>query len=145
MQTHIRSCVVACILLLLVGNPAQAQAQTLQDLMGRLFILDDHTVPLQVYARVAPSEAAGGIEVDDGFRPTAVRANADILRFLTRWVGAGPGDFPVISTSGGVTFTFKGGLPEATAISAGPIFAEQGHELHARERRQQSMRHAGGA
>jgi hypothetical protein len=127
MQTHTRSSAAACLILLLVGRPAQAQ--TLQELMGRLFIFGDRTVPLQVSAQVAPSEAAGGIEEDDGFQPSAVRANGDVLRLLTRWVGAGPSYFPVISTSGGVTFTFQGGLPEATAISAGPIFAEQGRTL----------------
>jgi hypothetical protein len=122
MPTHTRSCAAACLVLLLVGSPAQAQ--TLQDLLGKLFVLGDRTEQLQVSA-----EAAGGIVEDEGFRPSAVRANAAVLRFLTRWVGAGPAYFPVISTSGGVTFTFEGGLPEATAISAGPIYAEQGRTL----------------
>lgn len=123
MRTHTRSCAAAC-LALLVATPSQAQ--TIHELVGRLFVLGDHTVPLQVSAQEPSTQA---VVIDDGFEPSAVRANAAVLDFLTRWVSVAPSYFPVASTSGGVTFTFEGGLPEASALSAGPIFAEQGHTL----------------
>jgi hypothetical protein len=123
---HAWACAAACLSLLVATS---ARAQTLQELVGGLFVLGNRTAPLQVSAQQTSSGTTPTIVEDDGYGPAAAQASAAVLDFLTRWVGAAPGYFPVGSTSGGLTFTFEGGLPEASPISAGPIFAEQGHTL----------------
>jgi hypothetical protein len=125
MQTRACSFAATSIVLLLA---TPARAQTLQDLVGSLFLVGQHTAPLQVSAQGA-AEATSFVEQDDGFIPSASLANGAVLDFLTRWVGVSPGYFPVGSTSGGLTFHFEGGLPVAAAVSAGPIYGERGHTL----------------
>jgi hypothetical protein len=122
MQTRTRSFAAASITLLLA---TPVRAQTLQDLVGRLFVVGQQTAPLWVNA---PEATTSWVE-DDGFLPSASAANGAVLDFLTRWVGVSPGYFPVGSTSGGLTFHFEGGLPIAAAVSAGPIFGERGQTL----------------
>jgi hypothetical protein len=124
MRVHVYSCAAVCVALL-TARPAQAQ--TLQELIGQLFVLGPRTAPLQVSAS-APSTSSVVVE-DNGYGPAAVQANAAVLDFLTRWVGAAPGYFPVGSSSGGVTFRFEAGLPVPSAVAAGPIFAEQATTL----------------
>jgi hypothetical protein len=126
MQTR-TSTSAACCLVLLLATPAQAQ--TLQELVGRLFVLGPHPAPLQVSTQGNSQEGSASVQADDGFLPSAVQANGAVLDFLTRWVGVSPGYFPVGSTSGGLTFRFEGGLPVAAPVSAGPIFGELGHTL----------------
>jgi hypothetical protein len=110
-------------LVLLLATPARAQ--TLQELVGRLFIMGQHTAPLLV----SGLGGSGAVELDPGFVPSASLANGAVLDFLTRWVGVSPGYFPVATTSGGLSFRFEGGLPVATAVSGGPIHAEHGYTL----------------
>jgi hypothetical protein len=126
MLTHTRSFAAASVMLLLA---APARAQTLQDQVGRLFIVGQQTAPLRVNAQGASQEAAVSVVQDDGFLPSVSLANGAVLDFLTRWVGVSPGYFPVGSTSGGLTFRFESGLPVAEAVSAGPISGERGHTL----------------
>jgi hypothetical protein len=126
MQTRMRSLAAACLVLLLA---TPARAQSLQALVGRLFLVGQHTAPLQVSAQGTPQSTTGSVEEDDGFIPSASLANGAVLDFLTRWVGISPGYFPLGSTSGGLTFRFEGGLPVAAAVSAGPIYGERGHTL----------------
>ncbi len=123
-----RTCTfAACCLVLLLAVPAHAQ--TLQELVGRLFVLGPHPAPLQVSTQGIAQGGSTPVQADDGFVPSAVQANAAVLDFLTRWVGVSPGYFPVGSTSGGLTFSFDRGLPVASAVSAGPIYGELGHTL----------------
>ncbi|MFL5495377.1 MAG: hypothetical protein ACJ8DC_13420 [Gemmatimonadales bacterium] len=117
----------AASVVLLLGAPVRAQS--LQDLVGQLFVVGQETAPLWVNAQdLSQPTTAPGVE-DDGFLPSASSANGAVLDFLTRWVGVSPGYFPVGSTSGGLTFHFEGGLPVAAAVSAGPIYGERGHTL----------------
>jgi hypothetical protein len=126
MPIPMRSFVAASILLLLA---TPIRAQSLQDLVGQLFVVGQQTAPLWVNAQdLSQPTTAPGVE-DDGFLPSATSANGAVLDFLTRWVGVSPGYFPVGSTSGGLTFHFEGGLPVAAAVSAGPIYGERGHTL----------------
>jgi hypothetical protein len=122
MQIRTRSFAAASITLLLA---TPVRAQTLQDLVGRLFVVGQQSAPLWVNA---PEATTSWVE-DDGFLPSGSVANGAVLDFLTRWVGVSPGYFPVGSTSGGLTFHFEGGLPIAAAVSAGPIFGERGQTL----------------
>ena len=121
-----RPIVFLCLMLL---SATPARAQTLTDLVGRLFIMGQQTAPLQVSAQGAPEQTSSPVVQDDGFLPSASLANGAVLDFLTRWVGVSPGYFPVGSTSGGLSFNFEGGLPIAAAVSAGPIYSERGHTL----------------
>jgi hypothetical protein len=118
---------VAVWLALFVARPARAQ--TLQDLVGQLFVFGGRSIPLQVGTQLASTPSGTTAVEDNGYGPAAVQANAAVLDFLTRWVGAAPGYFPVGSTSGGVTFTFEGGLPMPSAVAGGPIFAERATTL----------------
>jgi hypothetical protein len=126
MQIRTRSFATASIMLLLA---APVRAQTLQDLVGRLFVVGQQPGPLWVNAQGTFPQATSSVVQDDGFLPSASIANGAVLDFLTRWVGVSPGYFPVGSTSGGLTFHFESGLPVAAAVSAGPIFGERGHTL----------------
>jgi hypothetical protein len=126
MQTRTRSCAAAWLALLLA---TPARAQTLQDLVTRLFILGPQGVPLQVSGAAASQVGSTPVVQDDGFHPSAVQANGAVFDFLTRWVGVSPGYFPIGSTSGGLAFRFEGAVPVASAVSAGPIFGERGQTL----------------
>ena len=120
MRIRTRCCASGCLALLLA---APVQAQSLSDLVGRLFIMAPHTAPLQVSGQ----GAAGAL--GDGFLPSAVQGNAAVLDFLTRWVGVSPGYFPLGTTSGGVAFQFEGAIPVPNPVSGRPIFGEQAQTL----------------
>lgn len=109
--------------LLLAAIPVQAHAQKLRDQLVNLFIFGSQSVPLRVNSWVDPNNPSAGVVADDGFS-ASVSPNAAILGFLTRWVGAEPGNLPVSATSGGVTFNFAGAVPVRDLVSPGPLIAE---------------------
>jgi hypothetical protein len=110
-------------LLLLYAAPKQAHAQKLRDQLVDLFTFASQSVPLRVSTWVDPDNPSAGVIPDDGFSGS-VAPNAAILGFLTRWVGAEPGNLPVSATSGGITFNFAGAVPVRDIVSPGPLFAE---------------------
>jgi hypothetical protein len=126
MHTPSRSCAAAC-LALLVATPACAQ--TLEDLLTRLFVVGGQTVPLQVRGQLEPQASSSDVLEDDSFVPSAVQTNADALDFVTKWMSVSPAYFPFGSTSGGLAFRFESGVPAPAPTSAGPILGERGQTL----------------
>jgi len=63
------------------------------------------------------------------FAPSASVTSGTLLDFFTEAIGSSVSSIPISSSSGGVTFTFRGGAPVKTSVSAGPIFAERAQTL----------------
>jgi hypothetical protein len=63
------------------------------------------------------------------FAPSASAASGTLIDFFTDAIGSSVSNIPISSSSGGVTFTFRGAAPVKTSISAGPIFAERAQTL----------------
>lgn len=119
-----------CVLvILLIATATPVHAQKLRDQLADLFRVGPWTVPLQLGTSGDPSQPGAAVTADNGFLASSVAANASILGFLTRWVGAYPGHVPVSAGSGGVTFDFVGGLPVSEAVSPGPIAGERARTL----------------
>jgi hypothetical protein len=109
--------------------PATLVAQGLRDHLVDLFTVGGQAVPFRVVALRDPAAPATGVVPDDGFSPATVAPNASVVDFITKWVDAYPANIPVSATSGGVTFTFAGGSPVRTTVSAGPIVSERAATL----------------
>ncbi|MBI3793088.1 MAG: hypothetical protein HY275_19725 [Gemmatimonadetes bacterium] len=63
------------------------------------------------------------------FIPSAVASNGSLLGFVTNFIGGAASNVPLTSAGGGTTFRFENGVPVATTISPGPIFAERAQTL----------------
>ena len=61
--------------------------------------------------------------------PSAESGNAAIISFLGSAIGANVSNIPISATTSGVTYSFEGGAPVRTNVSAGPIFAERAQTL----------------
>lgn len=63
------------------------------------------------------------------FIPANQAGNQTLFAFLDAAIGRSVANLPLGATSSGVTFTYEGGVPVATSLSAGPIFAERAQTL----------------
>ncbi len=63
------------------------------------------------------------------FIPSAVASNGSLLGFVTNFIGGAASNVPLTSAGGGTTFRFENGVPVATTVSPGPIFAERAQTL----------------
>jgi hypothetical protein len=63
------------------------------------------------------------------YAPSAQAASAALIDFFTDAIGNSVSSIPISSSSGGVTFSFRGGMPVKTSISTGPIFAERAQTI----------------
>lgn len=61
--------------------------------------------------------------------PSAESGNAAIISFLGSAIGSNVSNIPISATTSGVTYSFEGGAPVRTTVSAGPIFAERAQTL----------------
>jgi hypothetical protein len=61
--------------------------------------------------------------------PSASAASGAVLEFFTDAIANSASNIPISSSSGGVSFSFRGGAPVTTAVSSGPIFAERAQTL----------------
>jgi hypothetical protein len=107
-------------LLALCASPLHAQG-TLRDGLAALFTFGNCGEPLC-------------LDVDPGlhgshFIPANEAGNQAVLAFIDGAIGRSVANLPLSATSSGVTFTFEGGVPVATSLSAGPIFAERAQTL----------------
>lgn len=107
-------------ILALVASPLAAQG-TLRDQLTALFTYGDCGLPLC-------------LDVDPEFHgqhfiPANQAGNQAVLAFLDAAIGRSVANLPLSATSSGVTFTFEGGVPVATSLSAGPILAERAQTL----------------
>jgi hypothetical protein len=57
--------------------------------------------------------------------PATQQSAADLIGFLGNAIGLAVSNVPVSAATSGVTFSFEGGVPVPTSVSAGPIFGER--------------------
>lgn len=105
---------------IVAAAPLAAQG-SLRDELSSLFTFGDCGAPLC-------------LDVDPEFHgqhfiPANQAGNQAILSFLDAAIGRSVANLPLGATSSGVTFTFEGGVPVITSVSAGPIFAERAQTL----------------
>lgn len=98
-----------------------AGAQSLSEQFGGLFRFGTCDQPLCL----SVNEAVHGSH----YLGAAVAANGQLLSFLTDAITVSLNRVPISATSGGSTFSFVGGAPVRTTVSAGPIFAERAQTL----------------
>ena len=63
------------------------------------------------------------------YSPSVQSATGSLINFFTDAIGNSVSNVPISSSSGGVTFSFRGGAPVKTSVSTGPIFAERAQTL----------------
>lgn len=103
--------------LVLAAIAAPMAAQTLSDSFRGLFTFGDCGEPLCL-------DVAAAVH-GDHYNPSITQGENDLLAFITGSVGAALGNLPFAAATGGVTYRFEEGLPVATSVSPGPIFAER--------------------
>jgi hypothetical protein len=122
-----RRLLVTATLTLLVGQPLHAQR--LRDKLSDLFIFSSGGSPLNLGGTSDPDNPESVRIHGDHFVPAAVASNGTVISFLTNSIGSNVANVPVSATSGGSTFSFRGGVPVRTSTSAGPIFGERAQTL----------------
>jgi hypothetical protein len=106
--------------------PHLAQAQNLQETLNDLFVFGGGDNPLFLggSAGLPETEVHG-----DHFIPSESETNGSLLEFFNRAISANIGSFPLSSTVSSETFTFVGGVPQASTNSFGPVFAERAETI----------------
>lgn len=102
--------------------PALAGQETMRETFSRLFVFGEGESALFLggSAGVPATEVHG-----NHFIPAENAANASLLSFFENAISNNVAAFPLSSTVASETFTFEGGVPQATSTSFGPIFAER--------------------
>jgi hypothetical protein len=112
-------CLVAVVAMVLFVVPAEGQHGLRRD-VARLFEFGDCGEPLC-------------LNVDNNHGHHYIAASTEqsgqILAFLSNAIGTSIASIPVGGSSGGTTFTFEGGLPVRSTVSAGPIYAERAETI----------------
>jgi hypothetical protein len=121
-----RRLLVTALLMLLAGP---VEAQHLRDQLSELFIFGSGESPLTLGGTSDPSNPDSIRIHGNHFVPAAVASNGTVISFLTNSIGSNVSNVPVSATSGGTTFSFVGGVPTRTSLSAGPIFGERAQTL----------------
>ena len=121
-----RRLLVAALMTLLAGP---VEAQHLRDELSELFIFGSGESPLTLGGTSDPSNPDSIRIHGNHFVPAAVASNGTVISFLTNSIGSNVSNVPVSATSGGSTFSFEGGVPTRTSLSAGPIFGERAQTL----------------
>lgn len=121
-----RRLLVTALLMLLAGP---LEAQHLRGQLSELFIFGSGESPLTLGGTSDPSNPESIRIHGNHFVPAAVASNGTVISFLTNSIGSNVANVPVSATSGGTTFSFQGGVPTRTSMSAGPIFGERAQTL----------------
>jgi hypothetical protein len=114
-----RCCLTAVLLAAAAAPPLGAQS--LSDRLASLFRFGDCDEPLCL--------TVSDERHDTHYIGSAVQANGALLAFLGDAIAVSVGSIPISATSSGATFSFVGGVPVPTTVSAGPIFAERAQTL----------------
>jgi hypothetical protein len=110
---------IAAVSLALVASPLTAQ--TLSDRFRQLFTFGNCGQPLCL-------EVSN--EHGSHYIPAVTQGENDLLAFLTGSIATSLGNLPFTSATSGVTFRIdETGVPVATSVSGGPIFAERSQTL----------------
>jgi hypothetical protein len=114
------------LVLATIGAPrlgAQSAAHTndhLRDKILGLFSFGDCGEPLCLNSSVNTLTIHGSHYI-----PATQASAADLIGFLGNAIGLAVSSVPISAATSGVTFSFQGGVPVATSVSAGPIFGER--------------------
>ena len=104
------------------------QGASLSTLLAQLFRFGSTEVELSLPGSL--NSPFAGIQVHGNhFIPSAVASNGSLLGFVTNFIGGAASNVPLTSAGGGTTFRFENGVPVATTVSPGPIFAERAQTL----------------
>ncbi len=114
-----RRCIWSTLVLLMFSSPLSAQ-QGLRWDVANLFRFGDCGEPLCLNV---------DNEHGDHYIAASTEQSGQLLAFLSSAIGASIASIPIGGSSGGSTFTFEGGLPVRSTISAGPIFAERAQTI----------------
>lgn len=109
------------LLVLILASPGAARAQTLAGEFSGLFTFGDCGEPLCLPV----NQAVHG----DHYIPSVAQGETNLLAFLRGAISTGLANLPVTSATSGATFTFEGGVPVRSTVSAGPIFGERAQTL----------------
>ena len=101
----------------------------LADLLGSLFRFGSTEVELFLPGSGGVGQPTGIQVHGNHFIPAAVASNGSLLGFVTTFIGSAATNVPLTSAGGGTTFRFENGVPVATTVSPGPIFAERAQTL----------------
>ncbi len=115
----LRSAIRLSVLLCILATPLEAQG--LRQKINELFTFGDCGEPLCL-----PLDPA---RHGSHYIPAREASNAAVLTFIQDAIARSIGNIPISAASGGATFTFEGGLPVRTTVSAGPIFGERAQTL----------------
>ncbi len=96
-------------------------AQTLRDNFSRLYTFGQCGRPLCLDVNAAVH--------GEHYNPSVAQGEDNLLAFLENAIGVAVGNIPFSAAASGVTFSFEGGVPVATTVSAGPIFADRAETL----------------
>jgi hypothetical protein len=106
-----------------------ASAQGLRGKISDLFIFGSGQTALFLAGSGDPNNPASARAHGSHFIPSASAENSAVITFITDALGRNVANVPIGSTSGSETFSFAGGVPVRTSLSAGPIFAERPQTL----------------
>lgn len=111
----------ALVALLVALLPGAVRAQTLSERFSQLFTFGDCGEPLCL---VVPNQHGSH------YIPSVTQGENDLLGFLRGSIATSLGNLPFTSATSGVTFRIDAtGVPVATSVSGGPIFAERAQTL----------------
>jgi len=113
---RLRHCVLA---LAVLATPLQGQ--TLRERFSDLFTFGDCGEPLCLTVN---AEVHGAHYI-----PSVTQGETNLLAFVTNAIGLSVATLPFTAATSGTTFSFEGGVPVATNVSPGPIFAERAQTL----------------
>lgn len=117
----------ACMILVLSLLPlAPASGQTMQDVLGDLFVFGSGDDPLFLIGTAGQEATAVH---GSHFIPSSSETNGALLSFFTSSVALNVANFPLSSTAASQTFKFVDGVPTPTSNSFGPIFAERAQTI----------------
>ena len=112
-----------------VGSTGGTIGSGLADLLGSLFRFGSTEVELFLPGSGGVGQPTGIQVHGNHFIPAAVASNGSLLGFVTNFIGGAASNVPLTSAGGGTTFRFENGVPVATTVSPGPIFAERAQTL----------------
>ena len=119
-----RRALLAFAALVITAAPATAQSRNLKDRISDLFTFGSCGEPLCLDGSINAVNGHG-----DHFKPAAATGNFAVISFISDAIASNASNFPLSSSSSGVTFKFVGGVPVKSSASGGPIFGERAQTL----------------
>ena len=117
------------LLTALVATTHPLHAQGLRDKFADLFVFGPGGVQLTLPGSSDPTNPENIRAHGKHFIPASVGANGSLIAFIGNAIAGSAANAPISAASAGTTFRFEGGVPVATSVSSGPLFAERAPTL----------------